>query len=180
MSETSPLPILRATQLITQLQLQPHPEGGWYREVFRSKALVQRSDARQLRPALTSIYFLLEADQYSRWHKVMSDEAWVYLEGLPLDLWSWDSSSGQVSHVQLGPVKTMIDDSNPNATEAQCVIAAGLWQAAQPQAGPADSFTLVACMVGPGFDFSDFEMMRTDSHEAQQIASIHPRLAHFI
>lgn len=180
MPQTSAPLTPRARQLITRLQLQSHPEGGWYREVFRSQAQVQPQDTRPLRPAITSIYFLLEAGQYSRWHKVMSDEAWVYLEGAPLDLWSWDAISGQVCQVQLGPVNTKPDGSHCSTAEPQHVINAGLWQAARPHQDAHQGFTLAACMVGPGFDFSDFEMMRPDSHEAHQIANTHSNLSHFI
>ena len=73
----------RVRQLIETLELQPHPEGGWYREVFRSTAHVTPADGRPARSAMTSIYFLLEAGQHSRWHRVVSDEVWVHLEGTP-------------------------------------------------------------------------------------------------
>lgn len=162
----------RARQLIEQLQLQPHPEGGWYREVFRSPSQVIPQDGRPARNALTSIYFLLEAAQHSRWHCVLSDEVWVHLEGAPLDLWTWDSVNGQLCSIALGPVST--------ATTPQHVVAAGLWQAARPQAGTATAYTLAACMVGPGFDFSDFRMMEPGGSEARRIAADHPSLASLI
>ena len=165
-------PPLRARQLIEQLQLQPHPEGGWYREVFRSQGQVIPQDGRPARSALTSIYFLLEAAQHSRWHRVLSDEVWVYLEGAPLDLWTWDAVNGQLCSVALGPVNA--------ATAPQHVIAAGLWQAARPQAGTSAAYTLAACMVGPGFDFSDFRMMAPGGGEALRIAADHPALAPLI
>jgi predicted cupin superfamily sugar epimerase len=167
---SSPTP--RARQLIDQLQLQPHPEGGWYREVFRSPSQVMPQDGRPLRNALTSIYFLLEAAQHSRWHRVLSDEVWVHLEGAPLDLWTWDATDSRLHNTALGPVGT--------ATIPQHVVAAGLWQAAGPQAGDAAGYTLVACMVGPGFDFSDFRMMDPGGSEARRIAADHPALASLI
>lgn len=77
----------RATQLIEQLQLQPHPEGGWYREVFRSPHAVQTADGRPPRSALTTIDFLLQRSQASAWHRVRSDEVWHLLEGESLTLW---------------------------------------------------------------------------------------------
>lgn len=162
----------RARQLIEQLQLQPHPEGGWYREVFRSQSQVIPQDGRPARSALTSIYFLLEAAQHSRWHRVLSDEVWVHLEGAPLDLWTWDAADGQLHSVALGPVSA--------ATAPQHVISAGLWQAARPQADAAAAYTLTACMVGPGFDFSDFRMMEPGGREALRIAADHPSLAPLI
>src|SRR5688572_32318880 len=98
------IPTARTRQLIEQLHLRPHPEGGWYREVFRSQGHVMPQDGRPARSALTSIYFLLEATQQSRWHRVLSDEVWVHLEGAPLDLWTWNAANSQLDHVVLGPV----------------------------------------------------------------------------
>jgi predicted cupin superfamily sugar epimerase len=168
-------PTTRARQLIEQLQLQAHPEGGWYREVFRSAGQVMPQDGRPARSALTSIYFLLEAAQHSRWHRVLSDEVWVHLEGAPLDLWTWDAADSRLHGTLLGPVG--------GATLPQQAIAAGLWQAARPRVGDAAAgtgFTLVACMVGPGFDFTDFQMMAPGGSEARRIAADHPQLAHLI
>jgi predicted cupin superfamily sugar epimerase len=162
----------RVLQLIEQLQLQPHPEGGWYREVFRSQGHVMPQDGRPLRSALTSIYFLLEATQQSRWHRVLSDEVWVHLEGAPLDLWTWDATNGQLCSAALGPVSA--------ATAPQHVVSAGLWQAARPKPGGIASHVLVACMVGPGFDFPDFQMMEPGGREALRMAADHPSLAPLI
>ena len=162
----------RTRQLIEHLQLQPHPEGGWYREVFRSHGQVLPQDGRPLRSALTSIYFLLEATQHSRWHRVLSDEVWVHLEGAPLDLWTWDATNSQLHNVALGPVSA--------TTAPQHVISAGLWQAARLQAGAGAAYTLTACMVGPGFDFSDFRMMEPGGSEARKITADHPHLAPLI
>jgi hypothetical protein len=80
-------PAGRAAELIATLHLQPHPEGGWFREIFRSPHLVDPRDARPERSALTSIDFLLTQGQFSAWHRVDSDEAWHLLEGGPLRLW---------------------------------------------------------------------------------------------
>jgi predicted cupin superfamily sugar epimerase len=162
----------RALQLIDQLQLQPHPEGGWYREVFRSPKQVMPQDGRPARSALTSIYFLLEAGQHSRWHCVLSDEVWVHLEGAPLDLWIWDASDSKLSRAALGPVNA--------ATTPQHIVPAGLWQAARPIQDDTAGYVLVACAVGPGFDFSDFRMMEPSGSEALRIAADHPSLASLI
>jgi predicted cupin superfamily sugar epimerase len=162
----------RVPQLIEQLQLQPHPEGGWYREVFRSQSHVMPQDGRPARNALTSIYFLLEATQQSRWHRVLSDEVWVHLEGAMLDLWTWDAADGRLHNAKLGPLSA--------ATTPQHVVSAGLWQAARPKPGDIAGHVLVACMVGPGFDFSDFQMMEPGGSEALRIAADHPLLAPLI
>ena len=153
----------RVGELVRTLQLQAHPEGGWYCEVFRSSAQVSCLDARVGRSALTSIYFLLESAQHSQWHRVRSDEVWVYLEGDPLDLWSWDPVSKRAVHRVVGPVDA-VSGSRPQHT-----IAADLWQAAQPAALAIHGYTLVACMVGPGFDFADFTLLESDSLEAAEI-----------
>ncbi len=138
------LTMARARQLIETLQLQRHPEGGWFREVFRSSAAVSPADGRPPRSALTSIYFLLEAGQHSRWHRVRSDEVWLHLEGVPLALWHCDAGLRTVpAHVRLGPV-------DPHGTRPQQVVPAGQWQAARPLAAHSSGdYTLAACAVGP-------------------------------
>ena len=165
----------RAQQLIDTLQLQPHPEGGWYREVFRSPASVLPADGRPARSALTTIYFLLEAHQHSRWHRVTSDEVWVHLEGVPLALWTCDAALHTApAHVRLGPV-------DAHGTRPQHVVPAGQWQATQPIAAhTTGGYALAACMVGPGFDFTDFSMMPTDSDEAATMRHHWPELAKLI
>src|SRR4051812_26624528 len=85
----------RATELIADLGLQPHPEGGYFRENFRSSRKVQPLDERSPRSALTTIYFLLVKGQHSRWHRVASDEAWHFYEGDPLELW-WIAQDDEV------------------------------------------------------------------------------------
>jgi predicted cupin superfamily sugar epimerase len=171
-NDLTPTSTPRARQLIERLQLRPHPEGGWYREVFRSPGQVMPQDGRAARSALTSIYFLLEATQQSRWHRVLSDEVWLHLEGTPLDLWTWDAADGSLHTVTLGPVGT--------ATLPQHVVSAGLWQAARPKPDDAAGHVLVACTVGPGFDFSDFKMMAPGGSEALRITADHPLLAPLI
>jgi uncharacterized protein len=145
----------RASELMQALQLQAHPEGGWFREVFRSNAQVQPHDQRSARSALTSIYFLLEAGQRSQWHRVSSDEVWVYLEGDALTL-SWQADGSDQQHrAVLGPVDVQ------GTQRPQHTIAAGLWQAAESlcrDEATRHGYTLVACLVGPGFDFADFTL----------------------
>lgn len=143
----------RASELIQALQLQPHPEGGWFREIYRSSTQVQPHDQRGPRSALTSIYFLLQHGQQSHWHQVASDEVWVYLEGDPLKL-TWCQTLQDAPHSAiLGPVDVQ-GDRRPQHT-----IAAGLWQAAQSMAASPQGYTLVTCLVGPGFDFADFTLL---------------------
>lgn len=138
---------MRAETLIHQLALNPHPEGGWYRECFRSSAVVQPHDGRPPRAALTSIDFLLMRGQHSAWHRVRSDEAWHLLEGGPLCLWLLPPSGAPLLRVQLGP-----------AGNLRHIVPADWWQAAEPL----DDFAYVGATVGPGFDFADFGFGRDD------------------
>jgi hypothetical protein len=164
----------RAGELIEQLRLQAHPEGGWYREVFRSESRVLPESGRSSRNALTSIYFLLESGRHSRWHKVLSDEAWIHLEGAPLDLWQWDAVSNVSACTTLGSMNFH------TGVHYQHVVPAGVWQAARPKRKPSADFTLVCCVVGPGFDFADFSMMDRHGPEAALIARDWPELAYLI
>jgi hypothetical protein len=136
----------RIQTLIDSLQLLPHPEGGYYREIFRSERRVSADEKRAGRKALTAIYFLLEAGQQSRWHRVLSDEVWSHLEGDVLELCCFDVASAQLTSSRLGPYAP--------ETEPTRVVPAGIWQAAQPLG----AYTLVGCVVGPGFEFSDFSL----------------------
>jgi predicted cupin superfamily sugar epimerase len=134
-----------ATELISRLALEPHPEGGWYREVFRSAALLQT--ARGPRAALTSIYYLLERHQHSRWHLVTSDETWHHAGGAPLELLVYAPGTRQLQRNVLGPPR--------DGQEPLGVVAAGDWQAARSLG----AYTLSTCDVAPGFDFEDFSFV---------------------
>jgi predicted cupin superfamily sugar epimerase len=136
----------RPRSLIARLGLRPHPEGGYYGEVFRSSATVHPTDGRGFRPALTTIYFLLPAGAISRWHRVQSDEVWHFYEGAPLDLWMAPPELGVVRRNRLGPLG---HEQQPVGT-----VPGGWWQAARSTGG----YTLVGCTVGPGFDFRDFTL----------------------
>lgn len=129
----------RARHLIEHHQLAPHPEGGYYRETFRSSRTVAAHGGE--RNALTLIYFLLPEGSFSAFHRVRSDEAWHFYEGSPLELHSIDLQGHH--HV------TVLDGST-----RQWVVPAGHWQAARPQGG----YAFVGCSVAPGFSFEDFEM----------------------
>ncbi len=151
----------RATELIRDLRLEPHPEGGYFREVFRSAHKVKPLDQRPERAALTTIYFLLLKGQHSRWHRVASDEAWHFHEGDPLVVYWIDGENAVHEEVlATGPPHLPL-----------CVVPAGCWQAAKPRG----EYSLVGCTVGPGFDFQDFEMISPDSAEPSQIATLHPK-----
>lgn len=140
-------PDARARERIEQLRLAPHPEGGFYREVFRSSACVEPSDGRGRRAALTVIHFLLPDGGHSRWHVVGSDEQWTWLEGEPLELFVLAPVARAVERVRLGPAAAGCVPTH--------VVPAGAWQAARPGGG----FAFVTCTVAPGFDFADFRMV---------------------
>jgi len=143
--------------------------------VFRSSVHVAPADGRPRRDALTTIYFLLESHQHSRWHRVLSDEVWVHLGGAPLALYTCDAALRTApAHVKLGPV-------GQHGGHAQHVVPAGQWQAARPMAANgAPDFTLVTCTVGPGFDFADFSFMPPDGDEAAAVRHHWPELAGLI
>jgi uncharacterized protein len=143
---TSISPSGRAGQLIAALNLSPHPEGGYFAEVYRSTASVKPDDGRSSRPALTSIYFLLPAGAVSRWHQVRSDEVWHFYEGAPLDLWMAPPEAIGAGRYRLGP---FADGQLPART-----VPPGWWQAARSTG----DYTFVGCTVAPGFEFQDFTM----------------------
>ncbi|HEX7337571.1 MAG TPA: cupin domain-containing protein [Gemmatimonadales bacterium] len=134
----------RAQTLIAQLGLKPHPEGGYYGELYRSEQSVTPADGRGPRSALTTIYFLLPAGAVSRWHQVQSDEVWHFYEGAPLELWIAPPSGDRIDRRQLGAL-----GARQRPVHA---VPAGWWQAARSTG----DYTLVGCTVGPGFDFRDF------------------------
>ena len=158
----------RASHLIEQLGLAPHPEGGYYRQIYRSPTTVQPADGRPGRPSLTTIYFLLAGGDVSRWHRVASDEVWHYYEGDPLELFDAHGSFVEITRHVLGRV----DDRR----EPVRVIPAGHWQAARSTG----AYTLVGCTVGPGFDFADFDMLDQRPDDADALRRQHPDLATFV
>ncbi len=133
---------MTASQVIKELQLTPHPEGGWFREVYRSADRVQRGE--QSRSATTAIYYLLEHGQLSRWHVVDADEIWHFYGGAPLELIAYDPSSRQLT-------RTVLWTPGAGFT-AIGIIPAGVWQAARSLG----EYSLVGCTVSPGFEFSGF------------------------
>ena len=152
-----------ARALVRKLGLQPHPEGGFFREIHRSAETVAARQGR--RSALTSIYFLLARGQKSVFHRVTSDEVWHYYAGAPLRLWRVAEDFKTSERIALGA---------PGRGRAPvAVIAAGEWQAAETTG----AYTLVGCSVGPGFDFADFTLLRNEPRLASRLAKAFPALA---
>lgn len=132
---------MQAAEIITALDLRPHPEGGWFRETWRAEA------AAGTRPAGTAIYFLLAAGERSHWHRVDATEIWHFHAGSPLALRLGRDASGPAETRVLGP------DLGAGA-RPQLIVPAGYWQAAESTG----AHTLVSCTVSPGFTFDGFEL----------------------
>ena len=144
--------IKSAQYWIDRLNLIAHPEGGYYRETYRS----QLSIAREALPpqftgsrlVSTAIYFLLDGENFSAFHRLRSDELWHFYSGSPITVYVI-APDGGYSEIQLG--------SDPDAGEAlQAVVKAGCWFASRVR--DSKSFALAGCTVAPGFDLADFEL----------------------
>jgi predicted cupin superfamily sugar epimerase len=157
----------RVAELIRTLGLAPHPEGGYFREIWRAPLCVEPGDQRGPRAALTEIFFLLPSDAVSRWHRVRSDEVWHHYEGAPLELLRIPLDETRIERMRLGPLG---EDQAP----VHCVPA-HWWQAARSLG----DYTLVGCTVGPGFDFADFELLRERPEQADALCRALPEAAPF-
>lgn len=141
---------MRIQQLVDKYQLQPHPEGGYYREIYRSVQEVSSEFTTEKRNALTHIYFLLGKGQFSRFHSVLHDEIWNFYEGAPLKLIEFDGNKTKELIIGKGDYTR--------------VIKGGVYQAAESTG----EYTLVGCSVAPGFDFKDFSYL-TDEPDMLKI-----------
>lgn len=130
-----------ADAIIAALALAPHPEGGWYRQTWVADA------PDGARPAATLILFLLRAGERSHWHKVDADEIWLWHAGAPLILSTSSTEAGPARDSTLGPAIAA-------GETLQAVVPAHHWQAA----ATTGAFTLVSCVVAPGFRSSGFTL----------------------
>jgi predicted cupin superfamily sugar epimerase len=141
---------MNAADLVRELKLQPHPEGGYFRETYRAgetlSALPRRFAGE--RSISTAIYFLLEAGQCSHLHRIRSDEVWHFYEGDPLLVVEIDPA---------GALKTTRLGNPAQGGTYQHMVPAGAWFGATLAEG--GRFALVGCTVAPGFDFADFELV---------------------
>jgi hypothetical protein len=153
-----------AQEVIDRLGLEPHPEGGHYRQTYRHADAL---DVRGGRPTATAIFFLLRRDEVSAWHRVASDELWFFHAGQPLRL-RQISPEGELMESTLS--MDLWGGGNP-----QVLVPAGHWQAAVPEPGPWD-WSLVSCVVAPGFDFADFALA-TEAEMAARFPALAERLA---
>jgi uncharacterized protein len=156
----------KAKYWVDLLQLIPHPEGGFYKENYRSEEAFEDDENENFpsgRALATSIYFLMEAGDFSTFHRIKSDEVWHFYDGDPIEIFHFDFD-GKLHCTVLGR----------NAEKGKMlttVVPANLWFGSRPASG--SSYSLVGCTVSPGFDFRDFEMAKKSellrefpSHEA--------------
>lgn len=137
---------MTAKELIQQLRLLPHPEGGWFRETYRSKETMTNKNGAK-RNVCTAIYFLLEGKDKSHFHRIESDETWFFHNGEPLEIVM--IIDGKLQTILLG-------DNLLKGEILQFTVPSKTWFAAKIKSVP--GYSLVSCIVAPGFDFSDFEL----------------------
>jgi hypothetical protein len=147
----------RINKLVQELNLLPHPEGGFFKETYRSKGIITKNN---LSPAFsgernycTSIYFLLTSENFSAFHRIQQDEIWHFYEGSPLHVHVIDKK-GKYTKYDLG-----LDLEKGQAP--QLVVPAGCWFGSSVK--DLESFSFVGCTVAPGFDFNDFELAERNS-----------------
>lgn len=137
---------------IKKLGLQKHPEGGWFKEIYRSDETIKNEHLPERysgsRHHSTSIYFLLTSDTFSAFHRIKSDELWHFYDGTPVTVYTIDENRNY-SEIILG-------NDQEKGEVFQCVIPRGVWFGAK--VNDPDSFCLVGCTVAPGFHFDDFEL----------------------
>lgn len=147
----------RVQYLISKLDLQPHPEGGYFRETYRSKGSIPKKELSDRitgnRNYCTGIYFLLTSDNFSAFHRINQDEMWHFYEGSALTI-HMINEKGTYSNQKVG----MDLDSNE---VPQFTVPKHVWFAAE--VNEPDSYSLVGCTVSPGFDFRDFELAERTS-----------------
>ncbi len=146
---------MQAQYWIDKLQLQPHPEGGFYKETYRAEGVIAGIE----RNYATAIYFLLPEGKFSAFHRIKSDEMWHFYAGHRLHIYVIDPK-GRLQTYHLG-------NNIEQGEQFQIVVPAGCWFASQVDASQVDAsqvnteptrYAIVGCTVAPGFDFRDFEM----------------------
>jgi uncharacterized protein len=140
---------MTAGEYIEQLEMLPHPEGGYYKETYRSALNVSVDGFDGERSICTSIYFLLRHGQSSALHRIKSDEIWYCHDGDGLEIIEIDESGNEIV--------TRLGKNLSKGEVLQHVVKANRWFGARLPAGA--QFCLVGCQVSPGFDFKDFELM---------------------
>lgn len=151
---------------VDRLQLQPHPEGGFYRETYRAGLMLPESSLPETyggdRAASTAIYFLLTGTAFSAFHRIRSDELWHFYSGITLTIHIIEPA-GHYREIRLGR------DLDRGETP-QAVVPAGCWFGASLPGRDPEAYALVGCTVAPGFDFADFEMA-----QQEELAAMYPQ-----
>ncbi len=152
--------------IIEKLQLEPHPEGGYFRETYRSSLEFDFfAGADGVRNCSTGIYFLLTSENRSHLHRIQSDEVWHFYQGDPLNVVML-TAEGDLSVTTLG--------QNMDTDERfQFVVPAGAWFGAE--VAPGGRYSLVGCTVAPGFDFKDFELAKKE-----EMVQLYPQHKEFL
>jgi len=142
--------------LIAKYQLLPHPEGGYYKETYRSNVLINKESLPTSfggdRNCSTAIYFLLEQGNFSAFHRIKSDECWHFYAGQTLLIYVIDQE-GKLETIKLG-------NDIQKGEVFQAVVPANSWFASEP--APTSTYSFVGCTVSPGFDFADLELARKE------------------
>ena len=154
--------MMNAETLIETLELQAHPEGGYFKELYRSTdkiphEVLSSQGMNGERNYCTSIYFLLTANNFSAFHRIKQDEIWHFYKGAPLDVHVIDAN-GNYSCLKLGL-------NFENGERPQGVVPAGCWFASS--VAVKEGYSLVGCTVAPGFDFEDFELAQREDLQSQ-------------
>ncbi|WP_340065955.1 cupin domain-containing protein [Ascidiimonas aurantiaca] len=160
----------RYQELVEKLQLLPHPEGGYYKETYRSEGnipheVLSGSGFSGHRSFSTAIYFLLTHHNFSAFHRILQDELWHFYEGDPVDI-HCIRPDGSYENIRLGPLTL-------SSCVPQAIIPAGYWFASAVRKG--GSFALTGCTVAPGFDFADFELA-----SQKELIEVFPQHSHLI
>lgn len=155
--------MIDAQQIIDQYKLLPHPEGGWYKETYKSTELIPKSALPQRfrgdRFFSTAIYFLLEKGNFSAFHRIKSDECWHFYMGGTLTIYVFEPN-GAYKEIRLGA-------DYKNGELFQYVVPANSWFASRLSPNNSHPFCFVGCTVAPGFDFNDFELAKASELSEQ-------------
>jgi uncharacterized protein len=150
----------QAESLVEKLKLQPHPEGGWFSEIYRSAEVIPAAFLPERfgddHAFSTSIYYLLQNDDFSAFHRIKSDEIWHFYLGSPVKLYIL--KDGKLEKILLG-------DHIESSQVFQAVVPFDCWFAAEVSVP--ESFALLGCTVSPGFGFNDFELAKFSDLEPE-------------
>lgn len=156
-------------EIINQLNLQPHPEGGYFRETYRSSGNIHENSLGEEyagpRNYSTCIYFLLTSESFSAFHRIKQDEIWHFYDGSPIRLHIISKEGVHTQH--------LIGRNLKHGEEPQLVVPGGCWFASEVV--NENAYSLVGCTVAPGFSFEDFEMKGR-----KELISIYPHLVDVI